>query len=224
MDFPTKFCQSCQIWRPPRAHHCRICDNCIETQDHHCVWLNNCVGRRNYRYFLSFVTTAAILGLFLAAASLAQCLHYRSHEGVSFGAAIDQSRVVFAMFIYGLCIAPYPAALLIYHLFLMGRGETTHEYLNSYKLLKKDRYRPFDQHSLLRNWLTVMLRPRSPTYLRFKDRFVEGDTRFGARRTRAMSSSNSGTGDGSMELKGVGSSSPTFQGTSSRVKVENSMI
>ncbi|KAI7159521.1 hypothetical protein KC324_g13597, partial [Hortaea werneckii] len=43
MEVPTKYCKSCTIWRPPRAHHCRICDACLETQDHHCVWLNNCV-------------------------------------------------------------------------------------------------------------------------------------------------------------------------------------
>lgn len=61
MEVPTKYCRTCNIWRPPRAHHCRVCDNCIETQDHHCVWLNNCVGRRNYRYFFTFVTTASLL-------------------------------------------------------------------------------------------------------------------------------------------------------------------
>ena len=40
-----------------RCHHCRICDTCVEGQDHHCVWLNQCVGRRNYRFFFSFVVS-----------------------------------------------------------------------------------------------------------------------------------------------------------------------
>ena len=219
MDFPTKYCRSCEIWRPPRAHHCRICDNCIETQDHHCVWLNNCVGRRNYRYFFSFVVTSVLLGVLLAGASLGQCLHYQHQEHVSFGDSISRWRVVFAMFIYGVCMLPYPTSLLVYHLFLMGRGETTREYLNSHKFLKMDRYRPFDQHNVLRNWLTVLLRPRPPTYLRLKDRYVAGDPRFGPRRARYNSPSEKSGEDLDLELKTVGLNSPTFQGSSAHTNM-----
>src|SRR5271154_3890142 len=98
MEVPTKYCKTCNIWRPPRAHHCRICDNCVETQDHHCVWLNNCVGRRNYRYFFTFVGSGTLLGIFLTFGSLCHCLRYMSTEGVSFGQAINTWRVPFAMF------------------------------------------------------------------------------------------------------------------------------
>jgi palmitoyltransferase ZDHHC9/14/18 len=145
MDVPVKYCKTCNIWRPPRCYHCRVCDNCVETLDHHCVWLNNCVGRRNYRYFFAFVSSATLLALFLLGASLAHVLVYRAREGVSFGSAIDKWRVPWAMVIYGALAAPYPASLWAYHLFLVGRGETTREYLNSHKFAKADRHRPFTQ-------------------------------------------------------------------------------
>jgi palmitoyltransferase ZDHHC9/14/18 len=178
MEVPTKYCKTCDIWRPPRGHHCRVCDNCVETQDHHCVWLNNCVGRRNYRYFFTFVTSGMAIGLYLCGASIAHVLLYRAKEHVSFGAAIDHLRIPFAMAIYGAVATPYPIALYGYHLFLMGRGETTREYLNSHKFLKIDRHRPFTQGNPIKNWVVVLCRPRPPTYLHFKKRYEEGDQRF----------------------------------------------
>lgn len=182
MELPTKFCKTCNVWRPPRCHHCRICDNCIETQDHHCVWLNNCIGRRNYRYFFAFVTSSAFLGLYLSAVSLAQILVYMNINHTSGADAISHFRVPFAMIIYGILSASYPIALTGYHLFLMGRGETTREYLNSHKFSKVDRHRAFNQGSVLKNVMSVLCRPRPPTYLNFKKVYEEGDQRFGERR------------------------------------------
>lgn len=209
MDVPTKYCKTCNIWRPPRCHHCRTCDNCIETQDHHCVWINNCVGRRNYRYFFAFVTTGIFLGVFLSFASLGHCLRYQSEHHISFAASINKWRVPFAMFIYGLLATPYPACLVGYHLWLIARGETTREYLNSHKFLPKDRHRPFTQASVIRNWVVVLLRPRPPTYLRFKHKYEEGDQRFGARRGKWQKPPVTQQQSGGMELQNVGGVNPT---------------
>ncbi|KAI9769404.1 MAG: Eukaryotic peptide chain release factor GTP-binding subunit [Geoglossum simile] len=181
MEVPTKYCKTCNIWRPPRGHHCRVCDNCVETQDHHCVWLNNCVGRRNYRYFFAFVTSGMLIGLYLCGASLVHVLLYRSQERISFGDAIDRLRIPFAMTIYGVVATSYPVALYGYHLFLMGRGETTREFLNSQKFMKRDRHRPFTQGNVIKNWVVVLCRPRPPTYLHFKRHYEVGDQRFGQR-------------------------------------------
>ncbi|KAH6651796.1 DHHC palmitoyltransferase-domain-containing protein [Truncatella angustata] len=210
MEVPTKYCKTCQIWRPPRAHHCRLCDNCVETQDHHCVWLNNCVGRRNYRYFFTFVTSASLLAAYLFGASLAQILLYAKNEGVSVGSAIDHFRVPFAMLIYGIIAFIYPAALMGYHVFLMARGESTREFLNSHKFLKKDRYRPFTQSSAWKNWAVVLCRPRPPTYYRFKNRFEEGDQRLAAKKVQHIARI-SGNGQ-EMEMQDVPPSSSGFQG------------
>ncbi|KAK7740699.1 Eukaryotic peptide chain release factor GTP-binding subunit [Cytospora paraplurivora] len=185
MEVPTKYCKTCQIWRPPRTHHCRMCDNCVETADHHCVWLNNCVGRRNYRYFFTFVSTGTLLSLYLLGASLAQILVYKNREGVSFARAINHDPVPFAMVLYGFIGFLYPAALTTYHLFLMARGETTREFLNSHKFVKSDRYRAFTQGAWYKNWVVVLCRPRPPTYYHFKKRYHEGDQRLANTRVRA---------------------------------------
>lgn len=186
MDVPVKYCKTCNIWRPPRCYHCRVCDNCVETLDHHCVWLNNCVGRRNYRYFFAFVTSCTILSLFLVGASLAHILVYMSREDVSFGAAISKWRVPWAMVIYGAVAVPYPTSLLAYHLFLVGRGETTREYLNSHKFAKADRHQPFNQGNIVKNWLAVLGRPRPPTYMQFKSPYQEGDQRLAMKKRKYL--------------------------------------
>jgi hypothetical protein len=99
--------------------------------------------------------SGTLLGFFLIAATLAQILIWRKQNDVGFGTAINEWRVPFATFIYGILGVPYLLSLGVYHLFLMARGETTREYLNSHKFLKKDRHRPFTQGSSLKNWLVV---------------------------------------------------------------------
>ncbi|KAF8470212.1 DHHC palmitoyltransferase-domain-containing protein [Kalaharituber pfeilii] len=178
IEVPVKYCRTCRIWRPPRCHHCRVCDNCIETQDHHCVWLNNCVGRRNYRYFFTFVTSATILALYILALSVTHIMLWKNKHHKSFAEAIGVLRVPFAMMLYGALAVPYPMALTGYHLALMARGETTREYLVGNKLPPQDRHRAYDQLSWFKNYVNVLCRPRPPTYLQLKNKYEPGDQRF----------------------------------------------
>jgi len=177
------------------------------------VWLNNCVGRRNYRYFFTFISSASFLSMYLLGASLGQILAYSSNEGISFGEAVSQLRVPFAMVIYGFFGFLYPASLMGYHIFLMARAETTREYLNSHKFLKKERYRAFTQGSWFKNWFVVLCRPRPPTYYGFKGGYSEGDQRFGpVKKTQHQAQVDSKEGMEMQDVKAANPQEPGFLG------------
>uniref|UniRef100_A0AAR2K6D2 Palmitoyltransferase n=1 Tax=Pygocentrus nattereri TaxID=42514 RepID=A0AAR2K6D2_PYGNA len=62
---PRIFCTSCMMRKPMRAHHCFICNACIAKQDHHSVWINGCIGARNHQFFVLFLITLNLLGVWM---------------------------------------------------------------------------------------------------------------------------------------------------------------
>lgn len=159
------------------------------------------------------------MGLLLSFASLGHIIAYGNREGITFGQAIGDCRVPFAMFLYGLLAFPYPGALLVYHLMLVGKGETTREYLASRRFPKAERHRPFTQGNFLKNWIAVLGRPRPPTYLHFKKDYEEGDQRFGERRGGRQAPLAAEAQNGGMEMHTV-STQRGFEGPQSRAKLE----
>ncbi|NXN18829.1 ZDH23 Palmitoyltransferase, partial [Indicator maculatus] len=62
------WCTKCQLVKPARAGHCRLCGRCVRRLDHHCVWINSCVGEQNHQAFilaLSFFMLTAVYGITL---------------------------------------------------------------------------------------------------------------------------------------------------------------
>eukprot|EP00397_Hematodinium_sp_SG-2012_P010596 GEMP01010712.1.p1 GENE.GEMP01010712.1~~GEMP01010712.1.p1 ORF type:complete len:485 (+),score=93.21 GEMP01010712.1:212-1666(+) len=72
MYYTPRWCTSCECWKPPRTHHCGICDRCTLRMDHHCPFMGNCLGLHNVGHFLlmyvyALIGLAVIVGLCAAA-------------------------------------------------------------------------------------------------------------------------------------------------------------
>ncbi|XP_031779906.1 palmitoyltransferase ZDHHC3-like [Nasonia vitripennis] len=85
-------CTRCETYRPPRAHHCRICKRCIRRMDHHCPWINNCVGERNQKYFIPFLVYVGTLALYAIALVIVSWVF--DYPQCSNDIAIKQSRIL----------------------------------------------------------------------------------------------------------------------------------
>ena len=59
-----RFCKTCKLEKPPKASHCKYCNNCVKNFDHHCFFIGNCIGRRNHKYFLLFLFFGLLKSLF----------------------------------------------------------------------------------------------------------------------------------------------------------------
>lgn len=68
-------CPKCRRYIPPRAFHCKTCQQCIAKHDHHSVWLDCCIGESNHKLFLLGCFLAMFALLFGANLSMTSICH-----------------------------------------------------------------------------------------------------------------------------------------------------
>ncbi|XP_036380946.1 palmitoyltransferase ZDHHC9-like isoform X2 [Megalops cyprinoides] len=158
-----KYCYTCKIFRPPRASHCSICDNCVERFDHHCPWVGNCVGKRNYRYFYLFTLSLSLLTIFIFAFDIVHVVMRSVDSGFvntlkhTPGTVLE---VVVCFFTLWSVVG-----LTGFHTYLISLNQTTNEDIKGSWSGKNRVQNPYSHRNIIKNCCEVLCGPAYPSVL-----------------------------------------------------------
>ncbi|XP_054780985.1 probable protein S-acyltransferase 16 isoform X2 [Prosopis cineraria] len=128
-----RYCQKCSHYKPPRAHHCRVCKRCVLRMDHHCIWINNCVGHANYKVFFIFVMYAVITCVYSLVLLVGSLANDSLKEEEQNGGSYRTFYVVSGMLLVPLSVTL--SVLLGWHIYLVLHNKTTIEYHDGIRAL-----------------------------------------------------------------------------------------
>lgn len=162
-----KFCFTCKIFRPPRASHCSMCDNCVERFDHHCPWVGNCVGKRNYKFFFMFLVSLSIYCCYLFAFVVTHLVMLSRGKDESFISAMKQSPASILEAIICFFSIWSIVGLTGFHSYLVASNQTTNEDIKGSFSSRSGQgnINPYSEGSMWKNCAAVLFGPLHPSLI-----------------------------------------------------------
>mmetsp|Transcript_29492 Transcript_29492/g.41508 ORF Transcript_29492/g.41508 Transcript_29492/m.41508 type:complete len:296 (+) Transcript_29492:85-972(+) len=172
-EYELKWCNTCNIYRPPRATHCGTCNNCVDRFDHHCPWTGNCIGRRNYQSFLIFVYSVMFNCLYVGGFGIACLALIGIRDDKDFTGLFEEGRnIVTGLLVIYCALAECSVAILGgLHCLLVFKSQTTNEHIKGTYTNRKN---PFNE-GCLKNFCYLWCAPGYGRFTTLQDSNAESN-------------------------------------------------